>query len=295
MVASMHSIGMNTVVIQESFRNQEYVGQHTMTAQAYTGKAFYPSALFPARMPIVAKDPVEAVLSEADRLGMQVFVGVGMYAWFDYTAASLEWHKNVAKELWEHYGHHASFYGFYVSEEGMGSLDCFEKDSSKFDMRRKEVLDFFKTFTPYCNQLAPGKPVMFAPNGWGVGRAKGAYGELMKHVDIICPFAFARMPEGDLSGKEAIALLQRYCNENHAHLWLDLEAFLFNEKEGYLYPRPMKDIKQDLGQFSNFEKVICYQYPGVFNNPKMSVRVGEASTVQLYNDYQRYLDSTRKK
>lgn len=294
MVSSMHDIGMDVIVIQESFRNQEYVGNHSIEKEGYKGKAFYPSKLFSERMPIAAKDPVEAVLGRADSLGMYVFMGVGMYAWFDYTQGSLEWHKKVAKELWDRYGHHSSFYGFYVSEEGMGSLDCFEKDSSKHDMRRNEVLHFFKEFTPYCNQMAPGKPVMFAPNGWGVGRSKGAYTELLKNVDIICPFAFARMPEGDLTGKEAITLLQNYCDESKSHLWLDLEAFLFNEREGYLYPRPMKEIESDLGQFDNFEKVICYQYPGVFNNPKMSVRVGEPSTIQLYLDYQNYLQTMNR-
>jgi hypothetical protein len=295
MVSSMHNIGMDIIVIQESFRNQEYVGNHSAEKDGYKGKAFYPSKLYPDRMPIAAKDPVEAVLSRADSLGMFVFMGVGMYAWFDYTQASLDWHKKVAKELWDRYGHHASFYGFYVSEEGMGSLDCFEKDSSKHDMRRQEVLHFFKEFTPYCNAMAPGKPVMFAPNGWGVGRSKGAYPELLKNVDIICPFAFARMPEGDLSGQDAIALLQKYCNDAKAHLWLDLEAFLFNEKEGYLYPRPMTEIRSDLNQFDDFEKVICYQYPGVFNDPKMSVRVGEPSTIQLYLDYQNYLKTLSAK
>jgi exopolysaccharide biosynthesis protein len=290
MVGSMHKIGMDIIVIQESFRNQAYVGGHSIEEKGYEGKAYYPSSLFPGRMPIAAKDPIEAVLAEADRLGMHVFMGVGMYAWFDYTRGSLAWHKKVARELWRRYGHHASFYGFYVSEEGMGSLDCFEKEPAKQARRRKEVLDFFAEFTPFCRAMAPGKPVMFAPNGWGVGHSEGAYPRLLKDVDIICPFAFARMPAGDLSGKEAIRRLQQYCDDAGAHLWLDLEAFLFNEKEGYLYPRPMAEIKQDLALFSNFEKVICYQYPGVFNDPAMSVQVGEDATVRLYLAYQKYLE-----
>lgn len=289
MMASMHKLGMNVVVIQESFRNQANVGKHDMENTGYTGKAYYPSKLFPARMPIRAKDPIEDVLATGDRLGMHVFMGVGMYAWFDYTPGSLQWHKKVAKELWDRYGHHPSFYGFYVSEEGMGSLDCFETDTTKQPMRRRQVLDFFKDFTPFCHQLAPDKPVMFAPNGWGVGRAGNAYAELLTNVDIITPFAFARMPKGDLTGTEAINLLQQFCNQANSHLWLDLEAFLFNDKEGYLYPRPMEQIKSDLDQFSSFEKVICYQYPGVFNDPHASVRVGEPSTVKLFLDYQHYL------
>lgn len=294
MVGSMNALGMDIIVIQESFRNQEYVGKHTIEETGYKGKAFYPSNLYQERMPLAANDPVEAVMAEADKRGMHVFAGVGMYAWFDYTKGSLEWHKAVARELWEKYGHHPSFYGFYVSEEGMGSLDCFETDSLKQVQRRHEVLDFFKAFTPFCKQLAPDKPVMFAPNGWGVGRAGNAYEELLQHVDIITPFAFSRMPEGDLTGEEAIARLQSFCDRAGAHLWLDLEAFLIHEKEGFLYPRPIGEIKQDLAVYDNFEKVICYQYPGVFTDPNASIRVGEESTVKLFQQYQHYLDSVKQ-
>jgi hypothetical protein len=295
MVRSMKELGMDIIVIQESFRNQEYVGKHSMEKTGYTGKAFYPSKLFPSRMPIAAKDPIEAVLTEADKQGMHVMMGVGMYAWFDYTPGSLAWHKKVAKELYEMYGKHSSFYGFYVSEEGMGSLDCFETEPAKQVARRQEVLNFFKEFRPFVKQLAPDKPVMFAPNGWGVGRAGNAYYDLLKNVDMISPFAFNRMPEGDLSGKAAIDLLQKYCNETQTHLWLDLEAFLFKEKEGYLYPRPMSEIKYELNLYDNFERVICYQYPGVFSNPKASIRVGEESTQKLFTAYKNYLDSLNKK
>ncbi|MDQ7949108.1 MAG: DUF4434 domain-containing protein [Pedobacter sp.] len=295
LVRSMHELGMDIIVIQESFRNQEYVGKHNMDRTGYTGKAFYPSKLFPARMPIAAKDPIEAVLSEADQLGMHVMMGVGMYAWFDYTPGSLAWHKKVAQELYEMYGQHNSFYGFYVSEEGMGSLDCFETEPAKQEARRQEVLNFFKSFRPFVKQLAPDKPVMFAPNGWGVGRAGNAYYELLKNVDMISPFAFNRMPEGDLTGKAAIDLLQKYCDETQTHLWLDLEAFLFKEKEGYLYPRPMSEIKYELDHYDNFERVICYQYPGVFSNPKASIQVGENSTIKLFQSYQKYVDSLSRK
>jgi hypothetical protein len=54
-------------------------------------------------MPIKAKDSLEAILSEADKQGMNVFLGVGLFAWFDFSSTSLEWHKEVAKELWDMY------------------------------------------------------------------------------------------------------------------------------------------------------------------------------------------------
>lgn len=290
-VTSMNKLDMNIVVIQESFRNQQYVSNHNIEQEGYKGKAFYPSELYSDRMPITAHDPIEDVLAQADEEGMYVFMGIGMYAWFDYTKGSLEWHKKVARELWEKYSHHPSFYGFYVSEENMGDLGAFESDSIKKTQKQHETLHFFKELKQYCSEFAPDKPIMFAPNGWGVSEARDKYPILLQYVDIICPFAFARMPENDLTGVEAVNLLQQFCDDADAHLWLDLEAFLFHEKEYYLIPRPIDEIKNDLYLFDNFEKVVCYQYPGVFNDPEMSVCIGEESTIQLFKEYKAYIDS----
>ena len=98
LVRSMHSIGMDVIVLQELFRNQEYYGRHRIPETGYRGRAFYPSELFPGRMEIGCGDPVEAVLSAADELGMSVFPGIGMYAWFDFTPESLDWHCRTARE-----------------------------------------------------------------------------------------------------------------------------------------------------------------------------------------------------
>lgn len=292
LVRSMHKVNMNIIVVQEVFRNQDYVGKHSIEEDGYKGKAFYPSKLYKERMPIKAKDPLEAILSEADKHGMDVFLGVGLFAWFDFSIASLEWHKKVAKELWDMYGHHPSFYGFYVSEESGGSLDNWEKEEGMRIKRKGEIVNFFKEFKSYCNQFAPSKPIMLATNSMGVPSAEDTYPELLKYLDILCPFGFARMPNGDLTGEQAANMLQKYCDMSGSHFWFDLEAFLFN-KDGSLYPRPIEQIVDDLTLLNNFEKTICYQYPGVFNDPKMSIRIGELSTIQLFRDYQKYLKNKK--
>lgn len=293
MTTSMHKIGMDIIVIQEVFRNQHYVGKHEQSIDNYDGKAFYPSKIYPSRMPIVAEDPIEAILSEADKLGMHVFMGVGMFAWFDFTEESLEWHKVIAKELWEMYGHHKSFYGFYVSEESGGGLDNGEKTDSLRIKRKSDIVKFFREFKEYCSTFAPGKPIMLATNSMKVPNALDTYPKLLKHLDILCPFGFARMPKNDLTGKEAAVLLQKLCDNEGSHLWFDLEAFLFNEDRS-LYPRPMEDILKDLNLFENFEKILCYQYPGVFSDPTSDFRVGEKRTMTLFKDYRKYLKKARE-
>src|SRR5690606_7333006 len=274
--------------------NEEYVGKHGTTVDNYAGQAFYPSTLYVERVPLAANDPVEAILSEASKLNMHVFVGVGMFAWFDFTQESLQWHKNVAKELWDKYGHHRSFYGFYVSEESGGNLDNWESEEAMRLKRKKEIVDFFREFKAFCNDMAPAKPIMLATNSMQVPTGLDTYPALLQNLDILCPFGFARMPEGDLTGKEAADLLQSLCDVAGSHLWFDLETFLFNEDQS-LYPRPIEEIIHDLNLFKNFEKILCYQFPGVFNDPDMSIRVGEERTLKLFKQYQEYLKTVENK
>ena len=155
-------------------------------------------------------------------------------------------------------------------------------------------MNVLKEFKAYCNALAPDKPIMLATNSFEVPNGMDTYPALMEHLDILCPFGFARMPDGDLTGKEAANMLQKVCDEAKAHLWFDLEVFLFNP-DNSLYPRPVEEIIRDLNLFDNFEKILCYQFPGVFNDPKMSIRVGEARTIDLFNGYMKYLKELKAK
>lgn len=293
MVAGMHKLNMDMIVIQEVFRNNDYAGKNSLTVENYPGKAFYPSALYPGRMIVTAKDPVEAILSAADHLRMHVWVGVGLFAWFDFSAASLEWHKRVAAELWQKYGHHPSFYGFYISEEMGGSLDNWETTDSMRQFRKNEMIHFFREFKKFCKSIAPAKPIMLATNSMEVPKGADAYPELLKYLDVLCPFGFARMPENDLTGEKAAELLQKFCDEAGTHLWFDLEAFLFNPDTS-LYPRDLPGILHDLTLFQNFEKIICYQYPGVFNDPSAGFRVGESPTIALFKGYLLYQQKQRQ-
>lgn len=293
-VKSMNDIGMNIIVGQEMFRNQMYVDEHSIERDGYEGKAFYPSGLFPNRMPVESKDPMEAVLSEADDLGMFVFVPVGIYAWFDFTSASLEWHKKVATELWQRYGHHPSFYGWYISEEIHGSLTPDDKNKARTKKHHDEIVLFFKEFRAHVRKLAPDKPVMLASNCHHIDTGIDIYPSLLPNLDILCPFGFHRMPDNDMSGEEAAALLQKLCDDAGTHLWMDMEAFLFG-KEKELYPRPIDGLISDLNRFQNFEKILCYQFPGLFNAPWVSRKPGGDATVKLYLDYHDYYRKQNRK
>jgi hypothetical protein len=282
---AQNNLGMNIVVIQEVYRNPtQYASEHNIEQEGYKGVPYYPSGLYPGRVDIAANDPLEAVLAQADKNGMNVFVGLGMYAWFDFSRGSLEWHKKLADEIWEKYGRHSSFYGWYISEEQDGGLGT-EED-------RENIVAFFKDIKRHVQKFAPDKPVMLATNSHNLRGTEDTYRLLLRDLDILCPFGFHRMPSTDLTGEEAAIKLQQLCDEAGSHLWMDMEIFEFAEKNA-LVPRSIKGLLEDLHRFKNFEKIICYQFPGLLNSPEMSIKPGGENTVKLYIDYKNYYDSIK--
>lgn len=285
MMRDQSKLNMNIIVIQDVVRNPDsYAGKHNIEVEGYKGLPYYPSDIIPGRFALAAEDPLEAVLKSADKNGMHVFVGVGSYAWFDFTPASLLWHKKLADELWKKYGHHESFYGWYVSEEQDGGLGDAQA--------RRDIVAFFKEFKKHVNKIAPDKPIMLATNSHNIRGAEETYRKLLPYLDILCPFGFHRMPATDLTGEQAANTLQKLVNEAGSHLWMDMEIFDFAEGNA-LVPRSINGIISDLHRFPNFEKILCYQYPGLLNSPTASIKPGGPNTVKLYLDYKKYLDSVK--
>jgi hypothetical protein len=172
-----------------------------------------------------------------------------------------------------------------VSEEKDGSLGSAEE--------RREMVEFFRRFKAHVRHLAPDKPVMLAPNCFHLRGAEAAYRELLPHLDIICPFGFHRMPAGDLRGEEAASEMQAWCDQAGCHLWMDLESFVFRNGVE-LHPRPVAGLVKDLTRFSNFEKILHYEFPGLMSGPGMSGKPGGEASARLYEDYQRYLTEGAK-
>ncbi len=290
-VRGLDRLSMNVIVIEEVFRNTAYPFKHNMERDGYPGRAFYDSKLYPGRMKIAARDAIGSILDEADRRGIHVFLGVGMYAFFDFSPGALAWHKKVATELWRMYGHHPSFYGWYVSAEICGNLlPCVAMGPEEARRAREQVARFFREFRAHCRALAPDRPIMLAPNSHFMPQAGDAWPELLRNLDIVCPFGFHRQPKDDLTGEQAAAWLQRLCDETGAHLWLDLEVFDFEKGTGALIPRSVEGLISDLTRFRNFEKVLCFEYTGLLNDPGTPHPPGGHGTTKLWQDYQIYLD-----
>lgn len=278
-VYSMHKIGVTAIVIQNVFDSPHYAYRHSMTADTYDGKAFYSSDFVSRRMPIACEDPIEAILSAADVCNMAVFPGVGLYAWFDFSPESLKWHKQVTQELHTRYGHHPSFYGWYISEEIWGAL-YFEDDAVP-DEKYLDIRDFFREYRAFVHQLTPTKPVALAPNNIHMHWYSEQWHEILQHLDILIPFAFAR---SEYNLKEIAAM----CDRAGTHFWVDMEIFANPFTEG-LRPKTGPELIKEIRQYDSLEQIYGYQYTGLLNEPGHRMELGGEDTEALYTAYRDYV------
>lgn len=284
-VRDMNDIGIRGIVIQNLFVSDAYVGRHTMTCESYSGQAFYPSEIYSGRVHITAKDPVEAVLQTADECGMHVLMGVGLFAWFDFSAESLRWHKIIAEEIFDRYGHHPSFYGWYVSEEIMG--DLYFSYMPENCERWKELPMFFREFREFIRQLTPTKPVAFAPNNVQFEKYEQYWRKILPYIDILIPFAFARDPE-----HWNIDAMKQICDSCRTHMWVDMEIFDMPFENG-LFPKNIKSLKQEIESYHNLEQCYGYQYTGLLNHPQSHYNLGGENAKTLYRDYRKFYQEMR--
>lgn len=282
-IRAMDDAGIKSVLIQNMFDSAAYVGRHEMSADSYDGVAFYPSELVSKRYPLACEDVCEAILQAADERGMTVFMGVGLFAWFDYSAESLEWHKRVTRELFDRYGHHPSLYAWYISEEMFGSL--YEEEEFVPREAYKDVVRFFAEYRAFVNELTPTKPVAMAPNNIRFHEFPEQWAEVLANLDILIPFAFARDPE-NLN----IRQIQEICDRAGTHFWVDMEMFRYPFDEG-LMPKPIDELVREIEVYDDVEQIFGYQFTGLMNPPESKRNLGGELAKQVYVDYVRYARS----
>lgn len=279
-IKDMNEAGIKGVIINQSFICNEYVNQHEMDLSSYSGKAFYDSKIYEGRMDIAAKNPIEAILSAADEYHMHVFIAVGHYAWFDFSRDSLDWHISITKELYILFGHHDSFYGWYVSEELFG--DLYYSYEPVPNNRQKEIIYFFSVYNSFIRNLTPTKPIAFAISNTNFGSYKKQWKRILRNIDILLPFGFAR----DAKNMN-IDEIAEVCKECKTHLWLDMEVFKYPLDEG-LMPKTGEELIKEIRTYDMVEQIFGYQYTGLMNNPESCYTIGREDTKKLYNEYKEY-------
>lgn len=282
-VRSMGEAGIKTVLIQNVFDSAAYAGRHEMSVDDYRGTPLYPSELYPNRYPLASEDPILAILEAADECGMTVFLGVGLFAWFDFSSDSLAWHKRVTRELYDRYGGHPSLYGWYISEEMFGSL--YDEWDDLPNEAYRSIVGFFREYSAFVRELGPTKPVALAPNNIRFHEFAREWGEILANVDILIPFAFARDPEN-----MNIRQIQEICDRSGTHFWVDMEMFAFPLDDG-LKPKTIDQLLAEIRTYDDVEQIFGYQFTGIMNFPASPHDLGGDAAKRLYSDYLAHLST----
>jgi hypothetical protein len=285
-IDAMHGLGVGTVIV---------------TYVEFQGRFFYPSRLRFHDRDMRAEaagnwlpyDAVEAVLSQADRRGMHVFLGLGRGGDMGLMATGVHepdrlrqavgTSRSVAAELWERYRHHRSLYGWYLTHE----MHDLASASAYYD----PVADF-------CHALAPDKPVLVAPDGTPV---TGPDTLAASHVDIFAyqdavgagyvPYEYTYDPERRLASLEQV--YADYAQRHRGigkHLWADLEIWeMAGPDYGNPYPPAWSRVARQLAiETRHVEMVTAYEFLGFMEAPGSSWRLQDRRAEALYRGYDAY-------
>jgi hypothetical protein len=292
-IDAVHRLGMNTLII---------------TYVEYMGYFYYPSKLRFYDRDLkreVSKqrfdfDVVGTILSQAERNGMHVFVGLSRAGdlnllwefdqpgWDQRLRYNLDVGRRMAHELWQRYGRYRSFYGWYLTHE----MNDLARASAYYDL-----------MADICHGFSPDKPVMVAP----AGTPKIDRATLEKsRIDIFCyqdavgagyvPYEYTYDPGKRLA---QLDLVYSWYEKLHAgsgkHLWADLEVW---ERAGPgesnpTYAPALARVREQLAiEARHTEMVTAYAINGLLEPPGLQSRLKDNRARRLFRDYAEYVGGT---
>ena len=261
----------------------EYI---VLMASAIDSQAYYKSSVFPSAA-LACENPLEVLLSQADQCGLKVFVSNGFYGGWHHARRNIS-DKTVMNrslkamnELAGQFGHHQSFYGWYMPDE-----TCIIRHFGK---------DFIRYVNLCCGEgrrLMPKSKTLIAPYGTSLAKADDKYIRQLESmaVDFIAyqDEVGVKKTTAEKSAGHFEKLKAAHDKAGRGALWADIELFDF---EGLVYrsaliPAEFSRIQKQLEAVSPYvDKVFAYQYQGLMNKPGTGAFAGHPESEKLYNDY----------
>ena len=264
-----------------------------LMATALYFRSFYRSAtVYPQRWKMACDDPLEAVLSAADKYGIKFFIGAGFYGDWEsddifVNPVGSKLRLQAIEEVTRLYSHHKSFHGWYWTDE-----QFINKHFSR------EFIHYVNTCSQAARQLMPRAKIMIAPYGTRVVVPDDDYVRQLESldVDIIAYQDEVGVRKSKVEETSAFyaGLRKAHDRAGKAALWADVEIF---EVEGIVYKSPLLPAHFDrvLHQLEAVspwvDKILVYQYQGMMNKPDSRAFYGCADSARLYSEYTEWLKS----
>ena len=251
------------------------------------GKAFYDTELAP-KFIMGCDDPLEVVLSAADEFGVKFFVSNDFWG-SDLDAVKTMTDKALAKirnksmeEIYDKYGHHKSFYGWYFPNESW--LDPYFGDFVIPYVN--ECAQVAKSLNANCvNLIAPYNIRKEKCDDTFVKQLEQLNVEIVAYQDGV-GVGVTRIED---SARYYEHLAQAHQKAGRSRIWADMELFYFEQTtHGSLISADFDTrIIHQMEAISPFvDKILVYQYLGIMNKPHSLAPAGmRDESVRLYNQY----------
>jgi hypothetical protein len=265
-----------------------------LMATALYYRSFYKSKIYP-QWKLTCADPLEAVLSAADKYQVKFFIGAGFFGDFDSDAIITDpvAEKNRLRSIEEVariYGHHPSFYGWYWPDEAFINHHY-----------SPEFIRYVNVNSRLARQVKPEAKIMIAPYGTRIAVPDDEYVRQLDamDVDIVAYQDEVGVRKSKVTETSAFyeGLRKAHDRSQKAKIWADVEIFQF-EGEVYkspLLPAPFERVLRQMEAVSPWvDQILVYQYLGMMNKPGSPAFAGCQASTRLYSDYVNWLAGQRR-
>lgn len=283
----MKELGIDTVI----YAYPEFM-LYGMGALYESDLDVYKSLLFPQPLKY---DLLGTVMAEAEKNGQHVLVGTGrgMDLFIPVGAhdpdgtrfePAVDLAVEVMTDIWERYGHYASFYGWYMSHEPSYLFDSANGD-----------LYFFNAIVRQLRHLWPDKVVLIAPTGTptidpaAIARSEP---DIYAYQDAVgpgyIPGRYTYDPENRIAMLDDVfGQYQQKMASTGKHLWSDFETWQMDGPNyDNAYPAAWSRVSRQLEILQKYVSIqSMYAYPGYLDSPESTLRHGGDAAVDLYEAY----------
>ncbi|MGA2635893.1 MAG: DUF4434 domain-containing protein [Terracidiphilus sp.] len=260
-----------------------------LMATAVYYRSFYKTSIYP-QWKLACPDPLEAVLSAADKYKIKFFIGAGFYGdWESDKVISdpVAYKKRLQSlgELVHLYGHHPSFYGWYWPDEA--EINPYYTP---------EFIQYVNDLSHEARQLKPRAQIMIAPYGTRIVAPDDKYVRQLDTLDVDIVAYQDEVGVGRSKTTETSAYYQglrkAHNRSQKAKIWADVEIFDFEDgaHNRALLPASFDRVVRQLEAVSPWvDRILVYQYLGLMNKPGSLAFAGCPASTKLYTDYQNWL------